>query len=85
MESSDQRPRRFRFSLAMLLVSLTLVGVLFGVVGVPATLFLGAWLAAMGLYVFVAQRLGTGLALVAFFVFIWLAMIALQSVHFAFR
>jgi hypothetical protein len=83
--SSSPPPPKQRFTLAKLLIGVTLICVLFGLLGVPITLYLAAWLLGMGFYFLVSQRLGTAPAVLAFLGYIWLVMLALQGVHFVFR
>jgi hypothetical protein len=55
-----------RFSLRTLLIAVIVSALLFGIVGVPETLYLGVWALATITYVRLAKRFGPGPAMFAF-------------------
>lgn len=83
-EPSDQPPKSYRFTLAKLLAGVTIVSLLFGIVGVPVTLYLAAWLTALGVYFGLAQKLGPGFALLGFLLVLATLLFALETMHLLF-
>ena len=83
-ESSDQPPPWYRFTLAKLLLAVTVISLLFGIAGVPETIYIAGWLAAMAIYFVLVERVGWVLAFFALMTFIVIFAVALQAIHFSF-
>jgi hypothetical protein len=79
--SPDQRSPWHRFTLAKLLIVVTLLGVSFGIFGVPATLLVACGLAATFVYFTLVERFGWVVAFFAVMMFIGVVGMVLHLIQ----
>lgn len=83
--SSDQSPRRLRFTIATLLIVVTVLCLSFGLLGVPATALVASWMLGVVLYFVAAWRFNVVVGIFVFLAYLCLLTVLVQAIQVAFH